>query len=179
MMTRRGVQWLSAAADDPGACRAVWADDPRRPCLLSAGRLFDVVVLGQRIGLETFDQLDRRGMPLGPVAVDWRARQVGFFVPPNSRSSFTRMLEGESPSAPEYRYLDDGSAIVVPGPMPLTGDRYTWLRAPIRQPSGSSAQLAALAAMLVAASELLARADRYGEEHTHPGDAGQEPARAR
>ncbi|URN13206.1 bifunctional DNA primase/polymerase [Streptomyces radiopugnans] len=179
MMTRRGVQWLSAAADDPGACRAAWLDDPRRPYALPAYRLFDVVVLDQRIGLETFDQLDRRGMPLGPVSTDWAAKQVGFFLPPKSRSRFTRIVAGESSNPPEYRYLDDGSVIVVPGPMPLSGDRYTWLRAPMREPGPSPARLAALAAMFVAASELLARADRYGEEHAYADGAGQETARAR
>ncbi|MFE4720600.1 bifunctional DNA primase/polymerase, partial [Streptomyces sp. NPDC056728] len=65
-MTTRGVEWLSAAADDPAGCRATWADDPRAPYALAAGRFFDVVTVDQRVGMEAFDQLLRRGLPFGP-----------------------------------------------------------------------------------------------------------------
>ena len=178
MMTRRGLEWLSVAADEPERCRAEWADDPRRPYAVSVGRLFDVVAVDQRLGIETCDQLERHGMPVGPVMADWAARQVGFFLPPGSRSCFERMVAQESADPPAYRYLGFGSILVVPGPMPLTGDRYVWLRAPARRPIGGPTQVAALAAMFVAASELVARAERYGEEHAGasrgPGASGPE-----
>ncbi|WP_206305293.1 hypothetical protein [Actinacidiphila soli] len=40
-------------------------------------------MINQRIGMETFDQLVRRDMPLGPVTLDQGSKQVGFFL--NSR----------------------------------------------------------------------------------------------
>lgn len=49
--------------------------------------------------------------------------------------------------------------------MPLSGDRYAWLHAPIRRPETTPAWVAALAAMLVATSALVDRAERYEEEH--------------
>lgn len=165
MMTRRGIAWLSAAADDPAECREAWALDPRRPYPLPTGRFFDVVVIDQRVGMETFDQLDRHGMPLGPVMADWASRVTGFLLPSGSRSRFDRMVEYEATEPLEYRYLGLGSVVVAPGPMPLSGDRHAWLRAPVRRPEATTARTAALAAMFVAASALIARADRYGVEH--------------
>ncbi|MBQ0865130.1 bifunctional DNA primase/polymerase [Streptomyces sp. RK75] len=174
MMTRRGVQWISCAADDPDECREAWLVDPRRPYAFPAGRFFDVVVVGQRVGLETFDQLQRHGMPLGPVMADRASGQVGFFVPTGAREPFGRMVRQESADeAPEYRYLGEGSVVVVPGPMPLTGDRYIWLRAPMRRPEASPSRIAALAAMFVAASSVVARADRYGREQTAASAEGE------
>lgn len=73
-MTKRGMQWLSAVSGDPELCRKHWADDPRRPYALPTGVAFDVVVIEQRLGVETFDQLERRGRlsgrswPTGPRA---------------------------------------------------------------------------------------------------------------
>lgn len=167
MMTRRGVQWISSAADDPEECREQWALDPRSPHALPAGRFFDVVAVGQRVGLETFDQLRRHGMPLGPVMADRASEQVGFFLPTWARGPFHRMVRQESADgAPEYRYLGEDSVVVVPGPMPLAGDRYIWLRAPMRRPEASLPRIAALAAMFVAASSVVARADRYGREQS-------------
>ncbi len=165
MMTRRGVAWLSEAADLPDRCREQWADDPRRPYALTVGRRFDVVVVEQRIGVETFDQLERHGLPLGPVMADWSAREVGFLLPPGSRDRFERMLTAERTDSLAYRYLDTDSLVVVPGPMPLSGDRYTWLLAPSREPSVTPARTAALAAMLVAAQCVVRRAEQYGQQY--------------
>lgn len=165
MMTKRGLQWLSATADAPEDCRTKWAQDPRSPYALPAGHYFDVVAIEQRIGLETFEQLDRRGMPMGPVMADWGAQLIGFFLPSKSQRAFDRMVGEETREAPNYRYLAEGSTVVVPGPMPLSGDRYTWLRAPMRRPEVTPARTAALAAMFVAAASVVARADRYGEEY--------------
>ncbi|MGK5530293.1 bifunctional DNA primase/polymerase [Streptomyces sp. URMC 129] len=171
MVTRRGLEWLAAAADLPDRCREVWGDDPRRPYAIPTGRTFDVVALEQRVGVETFDQLERHNMPVGPVMADWSAQQIGFFLPVGSRERFGRMLVDEAKeTTPEYRYLADGSLVVVPGPMPLSGDRYTWLRAPARQTEGTVSRVAALAAMLVAASELVRSADRYGETYARSAE---------
>ncbi|MFD1662535.1 bifunctional DNA primase/polymerase [Streptomyces caeni] len=164
-MTTRGVEWLSAAADDPAECRAIWAGDPRTPFALSAGRFFDVVTVEQQIGMETFDQLLRRGLPFGPVVLDHKARRVGFFLGSRSQETFTHYLTKEEGTPPAYRYLGHGSVVVVPGPMPMSGDRYQWLRAPTRRPIANPLRPVALATMLVAAAELLVRVDRYSERY--------------
>ncbi|MGW5249402.1 bifunctional DNA primase/polymerase [Streptomyces sp. NPDC004129] len=164
-MTRRGVEWLSAAADDPAACRAIWADDPRAPYMLPTGRFFDVVSVDQRIGIEAFDQLLRRGLPFGPTVLDHKAQRVGFFLGSQSQETFVHYLAREEGTPPAYRYLSCGSVVVVPGPMPMSGDRYEWLRAPTRRPIASPLRPVALATMLVASAELLARVDRYGERY--------------
>ncbi|MER6529484.1 bifunctional DNA primase/polymerase [Streptomyces sp. NPDC001508] len=164
-MTRRGVEWLSAAADDPAACRATWADDPRAPYMLSTGRYFEVVTVDQRTGIETFDQLLRRGLPFGPTVLDHKSQRVGFFLGSQSHETFVHHLEREEGTPPVYRYLSRESVVVVPGPMPLRGDRYEWLRAPTRRPMANPLRPVALATMLVASAELLARVDRYGERY--------------
>ncbi len=167
-MTRRGIEWLSAAADNPAECRQVWADDPRRPCLLSTGRFFDVVAVEQRLGMEMFDRLQRSGMPFGPSVVDRKAQRVGFFLGSQSRETFTFYLERETSSPPPYRYLGQDCAVVVPGPIPLSDDRYQWLRAPTRRPEANPLRPVALATALVASAELLARIDRFDEQYPTP-----------
>ncbi|GAA2071399.1 hypothetical protein GCM10009801_23000 [Streptomyces albiaxialis] len=169
------MQWLSAAADNPEECRERWAADPRSPYALPTGRLFDVVAIEKRLGVETFDQLVRHGMPLGPVMADWAASMVGFFLPSGSRESFTHMLKNEAAGSLEYRYLDKGSVVVVPGPMPLGGERFAWLHAPVRRPEVTLGRTAAVAAMLVAASVVVSRADRYGQGYTGGGSESEAP----
>jgi len=183
-MTRRGVEWLSAAADDPAMCRTEWAADPRLPYAMPAGRYFDVVLINQRLGMETFDQLLRRGMPMGPVMVDHRSQKMGFFLNSGWRDRFARFLARETDSPPPYKYLDEGSFVVVPGPMPLSGDRYQWFRAPVRRPEANPLRPAALAVMFLAAADLIARVDHYGEQYPTPAAVGaqiieEEPADAR
>ncbi|WP_189189410.1 bifunctional DNA primase/polymerase [Streptomyces albiflavescens] len=164
-MTRRGVEWLSAAADDPMACRTTWTEDPRAAYMLPTGHFFDVVSVDQRIGIETFDQLLRRGLPFGPTVLDHKAQRVGFFLGSQSQETFVHYLTQEEATPPAYRYLSRGSVVVVPGPMPMSGDRYEWLRAPTRRPMANPLRPVALATMLVASAELLARVDRYGERY--------------
>ncbi|MET9382949.1 bifunctional DNA primase/polymerase [Streptomyces sp. NPDC002928] len=167
-MTRRGIEWLSAAADNPAECRQVWADDPRRPSLLATGRFFDVLSVKQRLGMEMFDRLQRSGMPFGPSAIDRKAQRVGFFLGSESRETFMYYLGRETPSPPSYRYLGVGSAVVVPGPIPLSDDRYQWLRAPMRRPEANPLRPVALATVLVASAELLARIDRFDGRYPTP-----------
>ncbi|MEU6991920.1 bifunctional DNA primase/polymerase [Streptomyces sp. NPDC046465] len=167
-MTRRGVEWLTAAADNPAECQQVWADDPRIPTLLSTGRLFDVVSVGQRLGMEMFDRFLHSAMPFGPTVVDRKAQKVGFFLGSGSRETFTCCLDRETTSLPPYRYLDQGSAVVVPGPTPLSDDRYQWLRAPMRRPEANPLRPVAMATAMVASAELLARIDRFDELYRTP-----------
>jgi hypothetical protein len=181
-MTRRGIEWLSTAADDPAACRARWKDDPRAPYTFPTGRHFDVVAIGQRTGMEVFDQLKRREMPLGPAMVDMGARQVGFFLTPRSRERFERALgrEADGGPMPVFKYLEAGSCVVAPGPLPLAGDRYQWLNVPGHRLEPSPLRVVALAVMLVAAGRLIERINRYGEQYpTHPAAAREELAEVR
>jgi hypothetical protein len=85
--TRRSIGWLGQASDDPQQFRMIWSDDPRRPQLVSAGELFDVVVTDRQVGIETLAQLRRRVMPAGAVTVDRAAGCIGFMVPPGTRAS--------------------------------------------------------------------------------------------
>ncbi|WP_206320146.1 bifunctional DNA primase/polymerase [Streptomyces zingiberis] len=174
-VTRLGVQWLAVAADDGIACQATWADNPREPYLLAVGRIFEVVVIDERAGLETFDQLRRTNLPVGPVMADWASHQVGFFLPPRSEKQFANLVHCESARhncpPPAYKYLAYGSHIVVPGPMMLSGDRFQWLRAPGKRSKRGYLRCASLAAMFVAASSLLASADRYNESAHDPAEA--------
>lgn len=165
------MEWLSAAADNPEECRKVWADDPRMPCLLPTGRFFDVVSVDQRLGMEMFDRLQRTGMPFGPSVIDRKAQRVGFFLCSQSRETFRYYLGRETSTAPKFRYLCDGSAVVVPGPIPLSEDRYQWLRAPTRRPEANPLRPVALATTLVASAELLARIDRFDEQYPTPYSA--------
>ncbi|MGY5045815.1 hypothetical protein ACWDE0_09175 [Streptomyces sp. 900105755] len=90
---------------------------------------------------------------------------MGFFLGSRSEETFLHYLAQEEGTAPAYHYLSRGSAVVVPGPIPLRGDRYEWLRAPTRRPMANPLRPVALATMLVASAELLARVDRYGERY--------------
>jgi hypothetical protein len=160
---RSGVQWLTRAAEDGETCRTTWQQDPRSPYPLPVGPRFELLAVDQELALETFDQLRRRHMPTGPVLADWAARKVGFMLPPCSQSRFVRALARETSAPPTYRYLETNAVVVVPGPLTLTGDRYEWLLAPTGELSASPLATVALAVMLSASAELLARAARFGE----------------
>lgn len=166
-MTRRSIEWLSRAADDPALCHMTWMDDPRSPYLLAAGRLFDVVATDHRTGMETVDQLRLHGMPVGPVMADRAAGRIGFFLPARSQERFEKSLARETDSPSAYRFLGEGSYVVAPGPMALTGDRFEWLNAPVRPQHGSPLQVVSLAVMFAAAGLLISLADRYGQETSH------------
>ncbi|CAM5653611.1 hypothetical protein STENM36S_08639 [Streptomyces tendae] len=56
----------------------------------------------------------------------------------------------------------------MPGPIPLSADRYQWLRAPTRRPEANPLRPVALATALVASAELLARIDRFDEQYPTP-----------
>ncbi|WP_329364561.1 bifunctional DNA primase/polymerase [Streptomyces sp. NBC_00669] len=166
-VTRSGVQWLTRAAVDGEECRNLWRHNPRAPYALPVGEHFEVLVVGQELGMETFGQLRRRRMPAGPVLADWAARQIGFMLPPRSRGSFHRVLAGETSTPPAFRYLDADAVLVVPGPLTLSGDRYEWLCPPVGEGGPSSGRTTALAVMLAASADLIARAAHIGEVELH------------
>jgi hypothetical protein len=164
MVTRRSIEWLSEAADDPQQFRMIWSDDPRKPQLVATGHLFDVVVTGQQLGIETFDQLQRRGMPVGAVTIDRAAGRTGFLLPSDAWALFDRTVKRETATSLAYDYLSDGSYVVLPGPVPLPGDRFEWLNPLMRPQHSSPLQTVALGVMLAASARLIERAERYGQE---------------
>ncbi len=163
MTFRRGIGWLIDSAENPADCRRAWSNEPRNPYLIPTGETFDLISVDLRLGLETADLLRRRRLPLGPVALDYSARRAGFLLPPGSRDTFERLVFLETLRAPQYRYLDEGSFAVLPGPVALAADRHQWLISPPYRPTPELRQATALALMLVAAAELLRRADRFGD----------------
>ena len=158
----RAIGWLIETAENPEACQRAWERQPRSPYLIPTGDTFDVVSVDLRLALETADLLRRRRMPLGPAALDYTGRRAGFLVPAGSRSGFERLVHMDILRVPKYRYLDEGSYAVLPGPEALSTDRHQWLTTPPRMPNPARRHAMALALMLVAAAELLERADRFG-----------------
>jgi hypothetical protein len=86
-MRSSASEWLAAASEDPRACKREWRLSIRGVALLPAGRLWDVVIVPEELGLRVAGILD--DLPLlrpGPVLWDARRYQVGFFVPPGTAS---------------------------------------------------------------------------------------------
>ena len=88
MEARDAVEWLSAAAADPEACRWEWERSPVGIVLLPAGRLWDVLIVPGDLGRLTVDVLLRLDTEPGPVLVDFGDFRVGFFVPPGTAASW-------------------------------------------------------------------------------------------
>ncbi len=158
----RGLTWLAGAADRPALCRQLWQDNPRRPGLLAAGWSFDVVIVGERLGVEAWDLLRRHRLPSGPIVVDHGASKVGFMVPTTGREVFVSVLGRLAPKGLEYQYLSSGAYFVVPGPEPHPDDPYQWLAPPAAGLEESRRPSAALAVMLGSAAWLLKRVDEWG-----------------
>jgi hypothetical protein len=84
MEARDAVEWLSAAAPDPEACRWEWERSALGIVLLPAGRLWDVLIVPGHLGRLTVDVLLRLDAEPGPVLADFGDFRVGFFVPPGT-----------------------------------------------------------------------------------------------
>lgn len=138
---KRAVDWLVSAAPDPAACRWTWERDPSGVVLLPAGRLWDVLILPERLGALTLAVLDRRTEPTGPVlggagagggpepgTAAWRSEgrrpdaRVGFFVPPGTADRWI---------GTHVRGAGAGTWVVVPHPGRTAGGA--------RRPTGGAA----------------------------------------
>ncbi|WP_370084112.1 hypothetical protein [Streptacidiphilus sp. MAP12-16] len=84
MEARGAVEWLSAAAPDPEACRWEWERSALGITLLPAGRVWDVLIVPGDLGRLTADVLLRLDSDPGPVLADFADFRVGFFVPPGT-----------------------------------------------------------------------------------------------
>lgn len=117
----KAMEWLAAAADDPQA----YERDCRRGGtgihLLAAGRLWDVLIVPACLGLRAADMLDDlpRVGP-GPVLLDGRRREVGFFLPPDPGATWV----GDG-----TRHITQGGWIAAPAPHCRWGD-LRWLVPP-------------------------------------------------
>jgi len=117
---RSAVDWLVSVAPDPERCRREWERNPLGVTLLPAGRLWDVLIIGARLGYPTLDVLERMLDRPGPVLADFGDARVGFLVPPGTS---TRWL------GTGVRAAGRGTWIVVPYPGRPTG-AVRWLVPP-------------------------------------------------
>ncbi|MEU6061683.1 hypothetical protein [Streptomyces sp. NPDC047097] len=81
---RAAVEWLAAAAPDPGACRWEWERGPLGVVLLPAGRRWDVLIAPGDLGYATLEVLSRLAARPGPVLAGAGQGRLGFFVPPGT-----------------------------------------------------------------------------------------------
>ena len=114
------VEWLASAAPDPDACRAEWERSPLAVALLPAGRLWDVLIVGGRLGTPALEILRGRLHRPGPVLADFGDSRIGFFTPPGTAEHW---------SGTGLRCAGRGSWIVVPYPGRATGGT-RWLIPP-------------------------------------------------
>lgn len=75
------VEWLSAAAPDPAACRREWHRSGLGVVLLPAGQLWDVLKVPGTLGRAALAVLGQLAVGRGPVLVDPGDESLGFFVP--------------------------------------------------------------------------------------------------
>ncbi|MFD5570996.1 hypothetical protein [Streptomyces cadmiisoli] len=114
-------EWLAAAAEDPHAYKGDWQRGGGGIHLLAAGRLWDVLIVPACLGLRAADILDdlpRTGA--GPVLLDGRRREIGFFLPPDPAPTWV----GDA-----SRYITRGGWIAAPAPHCRWGD-LRWLVPP-------------------------------------------------
>ncbi|MEE4540902.1 hypothetical protein V2S66_02835 [Streptomyces sp. V4-01] len=117
---KSAVDWLVSVAPDPGGCRWEWERNPLGVTLLPAGKAWDVLIVGARLGHPALQVLHRMADRPGPVLADFTDARMGFFVPPGTASRWL---------GTGVRAAGDGTWIVVPYPgRPTAGVR--WLVPP-------------------------------------------------
>ncbi|MGW2236911.1 hypothetical protein [Streptomyces sp. NPDC001759] len=115
------VEWLAAAAQQPGLCKSDWQHGTTGVHLLAAGRFWDVLIVPACLGLATADVL--AGLPRvepGPALLDSRRQHVGFFLPHDPASIW---------AGHGIRYVTTGGWIATPAPHCRWGD-LRWICAP-------------------------------------------------
>ncbi len=84
--------WEDHATTEPAVIRGWWTRDPVAPVVLPTGRDFDVLDVPEEAGLVALGRLQRRGVPIGPVAVTDGGR-LWFFVEAGAREELPAQLE--------------------------------------------------------------------------------------
>ncbi|WP_225320963.1 hypothetical protein [Streptomyces luteolifulvus] len=148
----RALAWLAAAAEDPRACRYDWRRGSEAVHLLAAGRLWDVLIVPERLGLRAVGLLDDLPGAPGPMLLDGRGRRVGFFLPPDPAAIWV---------GPGTRYVTKGGWIAAPAPHCRWGT-LRWLTPP--DGAGTLNRPGILELALRRAMEELAR-DHGGSHH--------------
>ncbi|MFD9130324.1 hypothetical protein [Kitasatospora sp. NPDC059571] len=85
---RTALDWLTAAAPDPHACRTAWERTPATPALLPAGRIWDALLVPGALGRPALAVL-RQLSDTGPVLADPAGDRLGFLVPPGTAAHWT------------------------------------------------------------------------------------------
>ncbi|GAA5011966.1 hypothetical protein [Kitasatospora paranensis] len=114
---RTALDWLTAAAPDPQACRDAW--DDTQAALLPAGRLWDVLLVPGPLARPALAVLARMA-DHGPVLADRAADRLGFLVPPGTADHWT---------ATGVRGAGTGTSIALPHPDGRSGT-LCWLVPP-------------------------------------------------
>ncbi|WP_436775753.1 hypothetical protein [Yinghuangia sp. YIM S09857] len=149
-MNHAGIEWLSAATDDPRTTRYNWTAVPYEHQLARPGRLFDAVITRDDTGGSVLERLAARLQPVGAVISDSRARHWAWLVGPGSEGAWRLTVgpPGEANVRSWYRYINSRGALLVPGPVPEPG---AWLRWIV--PPGLGENLTPLTALAVAFME--------------------------
>ncbi len=114
------VEWLVSVAPDPHECRRQWERNPLGVTLLPAGKRWDVLITGARLGWPTLRVLGRLVDRPGPVLADLAGTRTGFFVPPGTAARWV---------GTGVRGAGAGTWIVIPYPGRVTGG-VRWLVPP-------------------------------------------------
>ncbi|MEC3997486.1 hypothetical protein VSR01_29895 [Actinacidiphila sp. DG2A-62] len=117
---RSAVDWLVSVAPDPEGCRFEWERNPLGVTLLPAGRQWDVLIIGARLGYPALDVLGRMAERPGPVLADFEDARMGYFVPPGTAARWL---------GTGVRAAGAGTWILVPYPGRATG-KVRWLVPP-------------------------------------------------
>ncbi|MFD7815104.1 hypothetical protein ACFV6E_19430 [Streptomyces sp. NPDC059785] len=117
---RTAVEWLTAVAPDPEACRWEWERNPLGVVLLPAGRAWDVLILPGELGFRTLDVLTRVIDRPGPVLAGFGDARLGYFVPAGTAARWL---------GTGVRAAGGGTWIVVPYPGRTSGG-VRWLIPP-------------------------------------------------
>lgn len=121
MRKHKAEFWLSAAADDPAACRREWRAGEHGMALLATGRMWDALILPKALARAVLDELT--GMPhsaTGPAMLDRLRGRITLLLP---LQPLTRW------AGAGVRHLTVGSWIAVPSPY-RKGGPLLWLTPP-------------------------------------------------
>ncbi|UGQ14284.1 hypothetical protein LO772_12235 [Yinghuangia sp. ASG 101] len=155
------MDWLSRAADDPHACRALWTESPDALQLVATGRLFDVVAMPWGLGLTVLGQLyhGKRCMA-GAVVVNQRREKLGFLVGPGAHLVWPDLLAsaGGDPTAATCSGRD--GYLLAPGPFFAPDAPCWWQRGPVGD-AGDLTNLQNLADAVAAVGRLVSLSDAY------------------
>ncbi|WP_161359961.1 hypothetical protein [Streptomyces sp. SID3343] len=121
-MNHAGIEWISAATEDPVDTRCKWIREPFSPTLVGAGGLFDAVVMHADVGCAVLGILAARHQPVGAVISKAYSNRWAFFIGPGSRRAWRATVETEGLVRPSwYRYVGRDAWLTVPGPYPVLG----------------------------------------------------------